>query len=262
MARPQGRRSAPRRHTGEARMKRLWFITLVAAACCAGCTSTSLERYTLDQIRSSGEFRNTEALNCLAAVAADPNALPSMALIADGITHVQDMVSISPTTTWTRAVGSFATQSLGVTTMRSPQGSWDIDPVVDHPRLEALRCACQWVLYGRESLAADSAAILLRPDQDPVARPHFAVAEDLARLPRGWLHVGRLKDVPPAACAAAHCCDVWVWVLPDGMEGLADFTLVLHAIMTLDASAIYAPPVVVVLSMDEITKLQDVTDPK
>jgi hypothetical protein len=74
------------------------------------------------------------------------------------------------------------------------------------------------------------------------------------------LQVGRLKDVPLGACYKAHCGGTWVWVMPDGMAGLADFTLVLHDIATLDPSAVYAPPPLVTLTRQVKTTINDPLD--
>jgi hypothetical protein len=43
--------------------------------------------------------------------------------------------------------------------------------------------------------------------------------------PRGWYGVGGKKDVPKCACyVGCHGC-TYVWVTPEGMEGLARFTM-------------------------------------
>lgn len=47
----------------------------------------------------------------------------------------------------------------------------------------------------------------------------------IERVPRGWFHVGRKRDVPRNARYKGHCGDTWVWVCPDGTAGLAEFTL-------------------------------------
>jgi hypothetical protein len=238
-------------------MSKFSMVILVLALAGSGCTTCSLERHTLNQIRTSGDFRSQEAVNCIASVAANPDAVPSFALLADGLTRLQDTGTINAVTTWTRALGGFSTQNLGVTAARSPQAQWTLGPTVEHERLEALRCACRWVLYGPDSAWTDSPGLLSSLEQDPLPRPHFGVAERIARMPQGWLHVGQLKDVPLSACYKGHCGDVWVWVMPDGMEGLSEFTLVLHDIATLDLSAVYAPPPLVTLTKQVPTKLKD-----
>src|ERR1700730_18978280 len=121
---------------------------LLLAVSCTGCTTMALEQYTLAQIRSVGDLRDREVLHCLAQVAANPNALPSLSMSADGITRVSDNVTLNATTTWTRAINGFAMQTLAGNLSRSPQGSWTIDTVGDYERLEAMRCACLWALRG------------------------------------------------------------------------------------------------------------------
>ena len=239
------------------------ILTLLVAAVCGGCTTISLERYTLNQVQSSKEFQIKQVLNALATVAANPDALPSFAVLEDGISRVQDTETLNAITVWTRAVGSFASQNLGVTLSRMPQGQWTVDPVVDDEQLAALRCACQWVLYGPEAACKDRPGLLTDPQQDFSPGPHFGVADRLAHLPPGWLHVGRITEVPAFACSKAHCGNTWVWVMPDGTEGLADFILVLLDIATLDpASGANPPPLLVTLTKTYITHIPDLSEGK
>jgi uncharacterized membrane protein YgcG len=44
-------------------------------------------------------------------------------------------------------------------------------------------------------------------------------------LRNGWYCVGQRRDVPRAACYVGHHCDTYVWVMPDQLEGLNNFTL-------------------------------------
>lgn len=71
---------------------------------------------------------------------------------------------------------------------------------------------------------------------------HFDVAKDLAKLPSGWLHIGRCKEVPKSACYQAHCCGTSVWVTAEGMSGLSILTLVLQYLARQDVNAAYQPP--------------------
>jgi hypothetical protein len=143
---------------------------------------------------------------------------------------------------------------------RTPQENWSVSPVADYTQLEAMRCACQWVLTGQDH--SNVAPILADPEDPnnaienstPGYHPHFGVAWRLGRLPPGWLHCGRFCEVPYNALYKSHCGDTWVWVLPDGLEGLAGFTLVLQDIATLNVAptdnslpANLTPPVLVTL---------------
>ncbi len=234
-------------------MKKASVPALVVAVFCTGCTTLSLEIHTLNQIDSGQDYRLKAALNCLAAIAADPDTLPSFALLGNGTTRIQDTANLSATTLWTRAVASFSTETLAAMASRSPQEAWTINPVADYTQLEAMRCSCQWVIYGRNVACSAAAGILNSPEHDHSPGPHFGVVDRLARLPTGWLHIGGPRDVPAASCYKAHCGHTWVWVMPDGMEGLADFTLVLLDIATIDVghAANTSPPVLVTLELHE-----------
>jgi hypothetical protein len=228
-------------------------VLAMTAALCAGCTTDSLERQALLQIHSTVDYRYEAVLKCLAAVAQDPSDLPSFAILSDGTSRAQDTVLLSSITLWTRALNSFAAETLGVSATRSPQDAWTIDQVADYTQLEAMRCACQWVLYGPERALEDHPGLLNSPADDPTPGPHFGVAGRLTQMPKEWLHVGCLRDVPTCARYRCHVGSKWVWVLAEGMEGLSDFALVLHDIATLDinAGATTAPPLLVTLELRE-----------
>ncbi len=233
-------------------MKTSWMLVAALAAACTGCTSLSLERQSLGQIHATRDYECEAALNCLAAVAADPTTLPPFAVLSDGVAKVSDTGTVSSSTQWTRAVGSFAMQTLGVTGAHSPQLTWTIDPVADYPQLLAMRAACRWVLSGPEHADCEAPGILNSPALDPSPGPHFGVIDRLSRLPAGWLHHGGLRDVPVCACYKGHCGSTWVWVTADGIEGLSDFILVLHDVATLDPNAaLFAPPLLVNLEVHE-----------
>jgi hypothetical protein len=212
------------------------FILAGMTLGCTGCTTVALEQYTLRQIQSSVDYRYQAALNCLAAVADNPNSLPSLCIQSAGATRLTDMESATATTTWSRMVGSFAMQTLGVTLSRSPQEGWTLVPVADYSQMEALRCACLWMLRGPDAPRTSYDGILDSPVTNHSPGPHFGVANRLAKIPTSWLYCGRLKDVPKRTAYSAHCGQTWVWVMPEGMEALSEFTLVLLDIATLDVS--------------------------
>jgi hypothetical protein len=220
---------------------RIVVLVLAPAIASTGCTALSLERHTLNQIHSVADYRYREVMHCLAVVAHDPGALPPYGLLSAGTTRIADMETASSATQWSRAVQGFASETLALTLNRSPTESWTIIPVADYQQLEALRCACRWVTIGPERACSSCPGLLSSPEQDHSPGIHFGVADRLARLPVGWLHVGCHKDVPAGCCYKAHCGDTWVWVMPDGMVGLSDFTLVLQDIATLDTGT-YVPP--------------------
>lgn len=216
-------------------------LLLIVALFSTGCVAFSLERRTVNQILSITDFRYQEVLHSLAVVAANPAVLPPYTLISDGTAQVTDTATLTSQTLWNRTVNSFSTETLMAQWLRNPQPNWTVDPVANHDQLEAIRCACQWVLSGREIACNGCGSLLASPAQDSSPGPHFDVAWRLERLPPCWLHVGGLKDVPAHACYKAHCGHTWVWVMPGDLEGLSQFTLVLQDIATRDPNNM-APP--------------------
>jgi hypothetical protein len=202
----------------------------------AGCTALSLERHTVNQSQSAADYRYQAALHALAMVAANPGTLPSFALLSSGVTSVSDSGIFNSATTLKGNALDFASEALAFTGTHAPQCQWTVSPLSDYTQLEAMRCACRWVLVGPERSGTDCSHLLADPEEDTCPGPHFGVAERLARLPKGWLHFGPACRVPRCACYQDHCGDTWVWVMPDGMEGLADFTLVLQDIATLNVT--------------------------
>jgi hypothetical protein len=203
----------------------------------------SLERHTLAQAGSVIDLRYREVLDNLALIANQPTALPAYSSIFSGLAQVTDTGQVLSTTIWQRVRGvpvvqnGFASEAASPQVSRTVFQNWTLDPIVVPEKIEAMRCACQWVLYGPERACSDCPDLLASPDQAPGPGRHFGVADRLARLPKGWLQVGRLKDVPLGACYKAHCGDTWVWVMPDGLPGLADFTLVLQDIARVDSNS-------------------------
>jgi hypothetical protein len=240
-------------------MNRYCKLALLAVVACSGCTTVSLTAYTVNQSRTAGECRDQAVLDSLAAVAANPDTLPSFALYANGITTLQDTVNPSYTATW--APWTATKQMLALTASRSPRGLWTVSPVTEYERLQALHAACLWALFGPERPSEKYPEILGDAQDFLNQKPHFGVASRLAKLPPGWLHVGGRKDVPSCACYKAHCGHTWVWVLPDDAEAFAQLVLVFQDIATLDINIVYSPPLVVQLTTNEVSSLQDVTEP-
>jgi hypothetical protein len=239
-------------------MKKFWLLVSLGLLACTGCTTVWLEEYTVRQTKSSGAGRDQLVMNCLATVAANPDALPPYALYSSGIATVTDSVTLAQTTTW--APMKYLLQNLGLTASTAPKGQWTVDPAGEYQQLEAIHAACLWALFGPEhSAQAYPTGILADPGDFPDGKIHLAVEERLARTRPGWVHRGRLIDVPACARYKAHKGATWVWVMPEDAESLAQFTLVLQDIATLDPTLIARPPLLVQLTTYDITQLPDLS---
>jgi hypothetical protein len=206
-----------------------WWLLGLAVYASAGCTMTSLERHTVAQTDASMDVRYREAMDNLALVADNWSALPSYATIYSGSATTQDQGQMILNSTMPyNSVGSAV---VNPSFQRQITQLWTLDPLLDPERMEAIRAACQWVIGGPDRVFRDSMRLLIRPDQAPAGpERHFGVADDLARLPANWLKVGRHRDIPSCAVYKAHRGDTWVWITPEDMGSLSQFTIILQKI--------------------------------
>jgi hypothetical protein len=220
--------------------KRAWtmkygVLLVTAMLACTGCTTLALKRHALKQEATSTDIRYQEILDNLAMVAHDPAALPAYASIFTGTAQVTDTAQLGSTTTWSPGA---AAQALAPQFTRAELGNWTLDPINAPEKLEAIRGACRWVVYGpRFAYCHDCGGLLASPEQWPWPGRHFGVADRLAQLPRGWLHVSPSCGVSPAARYKSHCGDTWVWVMPGETECLANFCLILQDIARVDINS-------------------------
>ena len=175
-------------------MKRTWMLFVMGMVACTGCTTLSLERYTRHQVKTGGEGRDELVLNALAAVAADPDALPSYALYTSGITVVTDSVTLNEASTW--LTHKLPSTNLGLTGSHSPKAQWTADPCGEYQQLQAVHAACLWALFGPERAEQAYPGVLGDPTAYLDGKPHFGVEKRLANTRPGWIHYGQLKDVP------------------------------------------------------------------
>ena len=118
---------------------------------CAGCTSLAVKRHALNQQATSTDIRYQEALDNLALVAHDPAALPAYSSIFTGLAQITDSGQLVSTTTLGPGVaGEVLTPQLS----RIELGNWALDPINAPEKLEAIRGACQWVIYGAQFACA------------------------------------------------------------------------------------------------------------
>lgn len=66
-----------------------------------------------------------------------------------------------------------------------------------------------------------------------VSRQVAVIQRELGRIRGGWFHVGGKRDVPRNACYVGRYRDSWVWVSPEGLEALTEFTLAVMKLSTL-----------------------------
>ena len=125
---------------------RTMLPALLAASICAGCTSTALQSYTLNQAMAVSEMRCRQAVHALAVVANNNGTLPSFALTGSGTANLTNTVSIDAATLWDAALFGFSKETLTGVGTHNPELQWTLNPVVSEPQLEALDFACLWAV--------------------------------------------------------------------------------------------------------------------
>jgi hypothetical protein len=223
-------------------MQRFTFAVILLSSSLCGCTTLSLERHTLEQNTTLMDIRYRQVLENLALIASNPGNLPSYSNILTGVPQVNDMAQFGSTTTWAnvspaKGIGSqsgFGSEQISPMASRAVNESWTLFPVTSPEQLLAIKCSCKWVLSGEESARQDYPTLLDPPPTKKMGPSlsdrHFGVAAKLAQLQCGWLHVGTKCDFPHNAVYKAHCDGIWVWVTPEGMKGLSDFTAIIQEI--------------------------------
>ena len=205
------------------------------AASLTGCaTHLKLQRDTVATNLGVADMYYQQVLTNVARFSCNPATLPSFSVIQAGTVNVQDQCGggVSPTysPTLTNALqgnGALPILSIlfGSNLQRSITENWSTQPVTDSDNLRRMRCAFQ-LLVGQETSECDHCEERLKAFFVGGTESHDCM------LPRGWYCVGCEEDVPECACYVAHYGDLYVWVLPDGIDGLSRFTITVLDIAT------------------------------
>lgn len=234
-SRRENRRGARLRHRCGYQCIRPSILLLTCALAFSGCIVPALEGYTLQQGATPTDIRYQQVLDNLAMVANNPSALPAYSSIFAGTAQVTDTAQLASATT----IGPFGAggEILSPQYTRVVLGNWTLDPINSPEKLEALRGACQWVLFGEDFARHGCPGLLDTPEEAPFPGRHFGVADRLATLPHGWVCCGSRAQVPRNACYRANCGKMWVWVMPGDTQALADFNLIVQDIARVDINS-------------------------
>ena len=230
--------------SGARAMRFLSLLLFGVIAVCAGCTTMSLKRNALSHSGSTADLRYREVLENLALIANNPWALPSYSSIYAGTTEISDTIPVGSATNWSRSaagVTTFNSQAIDFPASRQVKENWTLDPTIVPEKLEAIRAASWWMLFGPAHPYGDSSMLgVYGPCHSPPGY-YFNVASELANLPAGWVRIGACNTAPRCAIYQATSHGTTVWVMPEDMGNLSAFTLVLQLIARADLTKLHAP---------------------
>ncbi len=195
-----------------------------------GCrTHLSLRDNTVATTETLTDLNYQQVMDNLARFVANPAVMPSLAIVNAGTVNVADQKGMSANGTYspTLTQGMQFGAGLPILSMlfnpsasRNLTENWSLAPVTDVDNLRRIRCAFQMVVMGE---GATTDCIDCR---DMLERFYLGEQDNLdCVLPAGWFHAGCEDDVPPNACYVGHCGRLFVWVTPEGLDGLTRFTM-------------------------------------
>lgn len=196
----------------------------------SGCqTHRNLQKNTIRTTNTLTEINYQQVLNNIALMSANASAMPSISVINSGTVTVADQKAVNgnanaaPTLTFGQQAGSglpILTLLFNPSLSRTLTENWSMAPVTDVDNLRRIRCALQYlVLAGGQTSDCDRCRDLLDRFYEG-EMDHIDCV-----IPLGWYHTGCKRDVPKNACYVGHYGDVYVWVCPDGVEGLTRMTM-------------------------------------
>jgi hypothetical protein len=209
---------------------RAWVPVLATLLATSGCqTHLALRDNTLCTAGTLTDLNYRQVLNNVARFVANPSSMPSVSVINAGTVTVADQktyntsATYSPTLTFTQQGGGalpILTLLFNPSGQRNLTENWSLAPVTDVDNLRRIRCAFQLlVLDGGQTTDCEPCLELLE-------RFYMGETDRMdCVIPKGWFHAGCKQDVPKNACYVGLYCDTYVWVLPEGVEGLTRFTM-------------------------------------
>lgn len=221
-------------------MGRLIVAVLLVASLSGCATQRALRQHTVAANITLTDIYYQQVLNNVARFVDNPMSMPSFSVVTAGTVNVEDQhgASFNPTysPTLTNALqggGALPILSLlfGVSATRAVTENWSTSPVTDSDNIRRMRCAFQ-LIVGTGNAECDHC-------QDRLKGFFVGGTETYeCMLPTGWYCVGKKQDVPRNACHVGSYCDTYVWVMPEGVDGLTRFTITVLDIAT---GEIHAP---------------------
>jgi hypothetical protein len=202
---------------------------IVLLSTLTGCTHLALEKDTLKTTNTLADLQFQQVLDNVARFHDNPDTIPSFAVTTAGTVSVNDQNSagVSPTysptlTFFLQGGGALPILSLlfPISAQRAVTENWSLTPITDADNLRRLRCAYRLLVMGE---ATPNYEFCVKQMKEFFAGEEAALVDYFP--PRDWYGVGGKKNVPKDAChVGCHGC-TYVWVTPEGMNGLALFTM-------------------------------------
>lgn len=230
-------------------MRRCIIACLLWAACSLGCTHRQLARSTVMTAGTVMDIQYRIVLTNLAMFSQHPETLPSQIEIDDGVIQISDEFGLGTSGGFT-SLSRFGIDRFGPSGRHSTSEQWGADATLDPERITELQSLYRAAL-GLAPLSPPNAVLFMRQirkeaaksensddsdDSDDSSDSRKVPIEVLLRdvPPPGWYQIGHKHEVPDNACYVGCFGDRYAWVTPEGIPGLARFTVTILTVVKLD----------------------------
>jgi hypothetical protein len=234
-----------------------WMLLVLAAPFLAGCQTHLILRDDAVKLSNTlSDLNYQQILNNVAMFVHNPSALPSLVAVSAGTASINDQrgysgnANYAPTLTFAQQGGGalpILTLLFNPSVQRQVTENWSMVPIVDTDHLRRIRCAFQLLVQDAPTTDCDHCQARLE-DYFLGDAGHWECV-----IPHGWYHTGRKCEVPKDACFVGCYHDTYVWVMPDGLEGLTRFTM---TVMDLASGKPHTPTKTIVKTFKADGKLE------
>jgi hypothetical protein len=207
---------------------RVWSLAAVVLLC-SGCTHFQLQRSTVRQQRTLADLNCQQVLDNVAHFVNNPDSMPFFSYAATGTTQISDAGTANVTLTWDPR--TIISEALGITGSRTVVEGWNLSAINDPDRLYGMRCVYRMVVG---AVTTDCDDCVRRLD---AFFNHQFMSQAPCLVPLGWFQVGCQSEVPKCACYVSQCGGKYVWVTPDGLDGLTRLTFTILDIAAIAPSS-------------------------
>jgi hypothetical protein len=192
---------------GRSASRLLLFPWIVVLGQLSGCMSEQLRFTARRTVNALPDLQYQQVVDNLAKIASNPGFLPYLAVAGQGAVQVTD--NGTSTLALNIASKAFGPGNLSLGASRNVTGTWSLGTITSPEKIRSMQAVYLRALRG--SAAGD---------------PAF-----------GWLKIGHKPHVPRQASFVGRFDDVFVWVMPEGVEGLSELSLAIMDIATREDTA-------------------------
>ena len=180
----------------------LLVVSIAVLGLFSGCMSQQLRFTALRTVNVLPDLQYQQVIDNLAKIAANPGFLPYLAVAGQGSVQVTDNGNSALGVNLSK--NALGTGTVGIGASRNVTGTWSMGTITSPEKIRSMHAVYLRALRGVT-----------------VGDPAF-----------GWLKVGSQEEVPKQASYVGRYQNTYVWVLPEGIDGLSELVLAIMDVAT------------------------------